>query len=69
MKPTIKLVLKGILLYTTTLITLIYVCSIDSLFDFSTFGLTTLVVAALIFLCIRHISGDEFMKLTFNKIK
>jgi hypothetical protein len=63
----IKLFLKGVLLYITTLITLLYMMGIDSIYDQGYFFHGMILVAALIFVCYKTISKEELEILTLNK--
>lgn len=64
---TIKLIIKGMLLYITFFFTLIFMMGVDSIYDQGLFlpfiGVETLLIA----LCKRTISENEVKKLTFTK--
>ena len=73
MKKIIILSLKGILFYFTSLITILFLCGIDSIMKQGYFIHATLIVAGLILLCIKTINKKELeiflMKDYFNRIK
>lgn len=58
-----KLVLKGILLYITVTVTLLWFCAIDSITDNGYLFHWTFTVIILILLCKIIINKDEFDKL------
>ena len=64
---TFKLIIKGVLLYVTTLVTSLYMCGIDSIYDngYSFHGL--ILVAILIGVCYKTINKEELEILTFNR--
>ena len=64
---TIKLILKGILLYTTITLTTIYICSVDSIYDNGYFLPATGIVALLIYICYKTITEEEADILSGNK--
>lgn len=47
---TIKLILKGILLYTTMILAMLYICGVDSIYDNGYFLPATGIVALLIYI-------------------
>ena len=61
-----KLFIKGLLLYTAIVLTILLLCSIDSLFDNSILQILLLVDILLILLCMRFISYRELSKLSLN---
>ena len=61
-----KLVIKGLLLYTAIVLTILLLCSIDNLFNNSTLQILLLIDILLILLCIRFISFRELSKLSLN---
>lgn len=61
-----KLFIKGLLFYTAIVLTILLLCSIDSLFDNSILSILLLVDILLILLCIRFISYKEVSKLSLN---
>ena len=65
-----KLVLKGILLYTTIIYTSLYImviCSIIEQMAIFTLIITTIILIILVLLCKKYISDKDFDILTFNK--
>ena len=64
---TIKLILKGILLYTTIALTTIYICGVDSIYDNGYFLPATGIVALLIYICYKTITEEEADILSGNK--
>lgn len=67
MEKTVKLALKGILLYTTIISAMLYVCGIDSLYDEGYFIISTLIVVSLICTCYKTISEKEADLLLLSK--
>lgn len=67
MEQKVLLVLKGILLYTTTILAILWVSAIDSLYDNGYFILSTLIVAGLIYACCKTINEEEFNILSRSK--
>lgn len=65
---TIKLILKGILLYTTIIVVILYVCGVDSTYDNGYFFLATSIVALLIYICYKTITKKEANILSGNKL-
>lgn len=61
-----KLFIKGLLLYTAIVLTILLLCSIDSIFDDSMITLLLLIDMFLILLCMRFISYKELSKLSLN---
>lgn len=62
-----KLIIKGVLLYITTLVTLLYMCGIDSIYDNGYFFHDLILIAILIGVCYKTINKEELEILTFNK--
>lgn len=62
-----KLIIKSVLLYITTLVTLLYMMGIDSIYDNGYFFHGLILVAILIGVCYKTISKEELEILTFNK--
>ena len=56
---TIKLILKGILLYTTIIVVILYVCGVDSIYNNCYFFPATGIVALLIYICYKTITNEE----------
>ena len=64
---TIKLILKGILLYTTIIVVILYVCGVDSIYNNGYFLPATGIVALLIYICYKTITEEEADILSGNK--
>jgi hypothetical protein len=64
---TFKLIIKGVLLYVTTLVTLLYIIGIDSIYDNGYFFHGLILVLILIGVCYKTINKEELEILTFNK--
>lgn len=62
-----KLIIKGVLLYVTTLITILYICGIESIVEQDYFIPYTIIMIVLVFLCYKYISYREFYILSLNK--
>lgn len=67
MEQKVLLVLKGILLYTTIILAILWVSAIDSLYDNGYFFPSTLIVASLIYTCYKIINEEEFNILCLSK--
>lgn len=65
---TIKLILKGILLYTTIITAILYICGVDSIYDNGYFLPATGIVALLIYICYKTITEEEADILSGNKL-
>lgn len=67
-----KFIIKGILLWTTAFVTILFVVGVDSLYDNGYFFQTLIAVIVMIFCCYKLISEEEFEVLSlyrrFNKI-
>lgn len=67
-----KLIIKGIMLWITTFVTILFVSGVDSIYDNGYFFQTLIAVAVMIFCCYKLISEEEFEILSlyrwFNKI-
>lgn len=64
---TFKLIIKGVLLYVTTLVTLLYMMGIDSTYDNGYFFHGLILVLILVGVCYNTINEEELEILTFNK--
>lgn len=64
---TFKLILKGILLYTTIIVCTLSLALIDGIYDTNLIFVAVLVCAVLIFSCIKFITEEELYKLTLCK--
>lgn len=58
----IKLIAKGILLWLTALVVLLYICSIDSIIDKSLFWsvIALAITVELVLACLIYITEDEY---------
>ena len=58
----IKLITKGILLWLTALVVLLYICSIDSIIDKSLFwsAIALAITTELVLTCLIYITDDEY---------
>lgn len=65
---TIKLILKGILLYTTMILAILYICGVDSIYNNGYFLPATGIVALLIYICYKTITKEEANILSGNKL-
>lgn len=67
-----KFIIKGILLWTTGFVTILFVTGVDSIYDNGYFFQTLIAVVVMIFCCYKLISKEEFEVLSlyrwFNKI-
>ena len=67
-----KLTIKGIMLWITAFVTILFVSGVDSIYDNGYFFQTIIAVAVMIFYCYKLISEEEFEILSlyrwFNKI-
>lgn len=61
-----KLFIKGLLLYTAIFLTILLLCSIDSILNNSILQILLIVDILLIILCIRFISYRELSKLALD---
>lgn len=64
---TFKLITKGVLLYVTILVTLLYMMGIDSIYDNGYFFHGLILVLILIGVCYKTINKEELEILTLNK--
>lgn len=64
---TFKLIIKGVLLYVTTLVTLLYMMGIDNIYDNGYFFHGLILVAILIGVCYKTISKEELEILTLSR--
>ena len=63
----IRLILKGILFYTTLLSVILFICGADSIYDNGYFLYSVIVCALLIYLCCKFISVKDSEILSGNK--
>ena len=64
---TFKLIIKGVLLYITTLVTLLYMIGIDSIYGNGYFFHGLILVLILIGVCYKTINKEELEILTLNR--
>lgn len=64
---TFKLIIKGVLLYVTTLVTLLYMMGIDSIYDNGYFFHGLILVLILIGVCYKTINKKELEILTLSR--
>ena len=62
-----KLIINCVLLYVTTLVTLLYMMGIDSIYDNGYFIHGLILVLILVGVCYKTINKEELEILTFNK--
>lgn len=55
-----KLIIKGIMLWITVFVTMLFVLGADSIYDNGYFLQTLIAVAVIIFCCYKLISEEEF---------
>lgn len=67
MEKIVKLIIKGILLYTTFIVAFLYVAGIDSIYDEGYFLIATAIVALLIYICKCTITEEELNILLGDK--
>lgn len=63
-----KLIIKGILLWTTSFMTMLFIAGVDSLYDNGYFLQTLAAVVVMILCCYKLISKEEFKKVTFYNL-
>lgn len=66
-KDKIKMILKGILLYTTFIVCIFFIMGIDNIYDNSYFLIDIVLCAGLIFLCKWTISEEEINTILLTK--
>lgn len=64
---TFKLITKGVLLYVTILVTLLYMMGIDSIYDNGYFFHGLILVLILVGVCYKTIDKEELEILTLNR--
>ena len=64
---TFKLIIKGVLLYVTIIVTLLYMMGIDSIYDNGYFFHGLILVLILIGVCYKTINKEELEILTLNR--
>lgn len=65
---TIKLIIKGVLFYTTLLFSILFISGVDSIYDSGYFIPTLIINIVLIILCCKLISIEDLDLLTLNKL-
>lgn len=63
----IEMIFKGMLLYMTTLVTMIFMMGVDSIYDQGYFFYGIMLVATLVFVCYKTINKEELEVLTLCK--
>lgn len=63
-----KLILKGIMLWITAFMTMLFIAGIDSIYDNGYFFQTLIAVVVMVFCCYKLISEEEFKKVTFYNL-
>lgn len=63
---TIKLILKGILFYTTLIVCMLSIAILDSIYDTNYIFIDIVLCIILIFTCIKCISEDDLYKITLS---
>lgn len=61
------MILKGILLYTTMFLSLIYITTIDFIVDSGNFTVCTIGIVALFYICYKVLDSDDVDALLFSK--
>lgn len=64
---TFKLIIKGMLLYITILVTIIFMMGIDSIYDNGYFFHGLILVLVLVGVCYKNINKEELEMLTLYK--
>lgn len=64
---TFKLIIKGVLLYVTTLVTLLYMMGIDSIYDNGYFIHGLVLISILVGVCYKTINKEELEILTLSR--
>lgn len=64
---TFKLIIKGVLLYVTTLVTLLYMMGIDSIYDNGYFFHGLILILILIGVCYKTVNKKELEILTLSR--
>ena len=63
----IEMIFKGMLLYMTILVTMIFMMGVDSIYDQGYFFYGIMLIAVLIFMCYKTINKEELEMLTIPK--
>lgn len=65
---TIKLIIKGVLFYTTLLFSILFISGVDTIYDTGYFIPALIINIVLIVLCCKLISTEDLDLLTLNKL-
>ena len=65
---TIKLIIKGVLFYTTLLFSILFISDVDEIYDAGYFIPALIINIVLIVLCCKLISTEDLDLLTLNKL-
>ena len=65
---TIKLIIKGVLFYTTLLFSILFISGVDEIYDAGYFIPALIINIVLIVLCCKLISTEDLDLLTLNKL-
>ncbi len=64
---TIKLIIKGVLLYVTFLLSFFFLAGVDSIYDNGYFLQFIITIISMCYICYKTISKEELKKLTLDK--
>ena len=64
----IKLIIKGVMVWTTILSALLFIMGIDSIYDSGYFFQTFIAVMIMCYTCFKLVSKEEYKKITFCDI-
>jgi hypothetical protein len=67
MKKTIIIVLKGVLLYATLLVFILFITGVDSIYDNGYFIHSIIICAILFYACCKLINAEELDTITLYK--
>lgn len=65
---TIKLIIKGVLFYTTLLFSILFVSGVDAIYDAGYFIPALIINIVLIVLCCKLINQEDLDLITLNKL-
>lgn len=63
----IKLIIKGVLLYVTFLLSFFFLAGVDSIYDNRYFLHFITIIISMCYICYKTISKEELKKLTLDK--
>lgn len=63
----IKLIIKGVLLYVTFLLSFFFLAGVDSIYDNGYFLQFVITIISMYYICHKTISKEELKKLTLDK--